>query len=487
MKRYLIISTLIFISQISLFAQNEDDALRYSYLTFGGTARSMGVGGAFGALGANFSTLSVNPAGIGLYKGSEFTFSPSLYVGKTSSTYQGNTYDDMRFNFNFGNIGLVLSSPASQKLSDNGWKNIQFGIGLNRTNNFNTRMVIEGNNSSSSMLDSWAQDAKGQTYDNLSRFDLGLAFDTWLLDTISGDPTRYKNAAPAGGVLQRKSVNAWGSMNEWVISMGANYNDKLYIGATLGFPFLKYNQESNYSEVALANEIGFDKFRQFNYNENLTTDGSGFNFKFGLIFKPVDFIRIGAAIHTPTYFYDMTDNYSSSVKSKFDNGDTYSADSPDGKFNYKLTTPMRAIGSLAFIIGKAGLLSADYEFVDYSEARFRSGNSDVYFDVNDAIRNKFTSASNIRVGTEWRLNQFNFRGGYAMYGSPFKSGINDAVTTSYTFGLGVKEADYFLDFAYVFSQSKEKYYLYNDFNNLVNPPSNKSTNQNFIMTLGFRF
>lgn len=275
-------------------------------------------------------------------------------------------------------------------------------------------------------------------------------------------------------------------MNEWVITMGGNYNDKLYIGATLGFPFLKYSDETSYKEVALASDIAFDQFRQFTYNENLTTEGSGFNFKFGLIFKPVDFIRIGAAIHTPTYFYDMKDTYTSSVKSKFDNGDVYQEDSPEGKYNYKLTTPMRAIGSLAFIIGKIGLISADYEFVDYSEARFRSGDAGVYFDVNDAIMNKYTSASNIRLGTEWRVNQFNFRGGYAMYGNPFKSGYYDASRTSYTVGLGIKDVDYFLDFAYVLTQGKEDYYLYGT-NVPLNPAKNTLTSSTFIMTLGFRF
>ncbi|MHC1708360.1 MAG: OmpP1/FadL family transporter [Bacteroidales bacterium] len=487
MKRYMSIVAVLMAVTINLSAQNEDDALRYSYLTFGGTARSMGVGGAFGALGADFSTLSTNPAGIGLYKQSEFTFSPSLYVGKTSSIYQGKSMDDLRYNFNLGNLGMVLSFPAHQSATTSGWKNVQFGLGINRTNNFNNRMVIDGNNTASSMLDAWTVDAGGQNYDNLSRFDLGLAFDTWLLDTIAGDPYHYKNAAPAGGVMQRKSVNEWGSMNEWVMSLGANYNDKFYIGATMGFPFLKYSLESSYSETALASDIAFEQFRKFTYNENLVTEGSGFNFKFGMIFKPVDFIRIGASIHTPTYFYNMSDTYSSVVKSEFDNGDSFKEESPEGKYDYKLNTPMRATGSIAFIIGKFGLLSADYEFVDYSESRFRSKDADVYFEVNDAIRMKYTATSNIRLGTEWRYNQFNFRGGYALYGSPFKSDINDAARTSYTFGIGIRETDYFLDFAYIFTQSKQDYYLYSNTNVPLNPAYNETTNQNFIMTLGFKF
>lgn len=487
MKKTAILLSFLFLAQFQLFAQNEDDALRYSFLTFGSTARSMGLAGAFGAVGADFSTLSVNPAGIGLYNSSEFSFSPSMYVGKTTSSYNGRSFDDMRYNFNLGNAGMVLTFPTNTQANNSGWKNIQFGFGINRNNNFNNRMVIEGTNNSSSLLDTWVLAADGTVPENLSEFDLGLAFNTWLLDTITGNPTRYKNAVPGGGVLQRKSINSSGSMNEWVISMGANYDDRLYFGATLGFPFLRYNEESSYNELALAPEIGFDQFREFTYHQNLQTDGSGFNFKFGLIFKPVEFIRIGAALHTPTYFYNMHENYSSSIKSKFDNGDNFSEKSPEGSFDYKLNTPMRAIGSIAFIVGKYGLVSADYEFVDYSESRFRANDVDVYFDVNDAIRSKYTTASNLRVGTEWRIDKFSVRGGYALYDSPFKSNVNDAARTSYTFGLGLREAGYFMDFAYIFSKAKEDYYIYDPSRVPLSPSKNEIISQNFLLTMGFRF
>jgi opacity protein-like surface antigen len=245
--------------------------------------------------------------------------------------------------------------------------------------------------------------------------------------------------------------------------------------------------ESSYKETALSEDIAFDPFKEFSYNEKVVTEGSGFNFKFGFIFKPADFVRVVAAVHTPSYFYNMKDTYSSSMKSSFSNGDSYKEDSPDGEYDYKLNTPMRVIGSIAFIIGKFGLVSADYEFVDYSEARFRSEDADVYFEVNDAIRAKYSTANNIRLGTEWRYNQFNFRGGYAIYGSPFKTDINDAARTSYSFGIGIRDVDYFLDLAYVYTQSKEDYYLYD--NSAINflPAKNENTSQNFILTLGFKF
>ena len=89
-------------------AQTPNDALRYSQTTFGGTARSMGVGGAFGALGGDFSVASSNPAGLGIYQKSEVVFTPSLFVSNTETAYLGETKTDGRSNFNFNNLGIVL-------------------------------------------------------------------------------------------------------------------------------------------------------------------------------------------------------------------------------------------------------------------------------------------------------------------------------------------------------------------------------------------
>ncbi len=485
MKKLYFLLTVILLLPFTLSAQNEDDALRYSFLTFGGTARSLGLAGAFGAVGADFSTLSTNPAGIGLYKSSEFTFTPSLFAGKSSTNF-GKTYEDQRYNFNFSNVGMVLAFPANTELTRSGWKYFQFGFGINRNQDYNNRMVINGENHQSSLLDQWVKLANGKAWDELDAFDVDLGYWTYLInpDSAAGE-NQWSTAVPAGGLLQRKDIDARGSMNEWVFTLGANYDDRLYFGATLGFPFLNYHEESTYQEEALADVIGTDQFRNFSYHQNLDVDGSGVNFKFGMIFKPVDFIRIGAAVHTPSYFYNLHENYSSSVNSEFDDGKTYTKDSPEGKYDYKLNTPMRAMGNIAFIFGQYGLISVDYEFVDYSESRFRSSDAEVYFDVNDAIRNKYTTASNLRVGGEYRIDQFTLRGGYALYGNPFKSGINDSERTSYSGGIGMRQDNYFLDFAYVYTGWKQDYYMYSS--KLVGPSKNEYSAHNFLMTLGFKF
>lgn len=482
MKRMIICAAAIMFT-MAASAQNDADALRYSMIGFGGTARYTSMGGAFGALGADFSTLSTNPAGIGAYRKNEITFTPSIYTGKTESTYNGTSSEDLRYNFNFSNVGMVC---AFKKNNDDkeGWKSVNFGFGLNRYNNFHNRIDIEGPNASNSLMNVYLDNAQGKSPDNLGSFDTQLAFYTYLIDTLSGGTTYYSNV-PLGGLQQRKSIETRGAMQEMVLTLGANYNNKLFIGGTFGFPHIRYNEVSSYSETDAADTLG--NFKSFTYDEDVTTTGSGFNFKFGLIYVPVDAdmlkVKIGAAVHTPT-FYSMHENWSDRMSSKFDNGNSYSENSPTGDYNFQLTTPMRTIGSLAIQIGQYGTISADYEFVDYSEARLRAHDYK-FFDENDNIQKKYTTANNLHFGAEAVLGLFSLRGGYAIYGSPYKSGINDGKKTVISGGFGIIDKGYFIDFAYAHSISDEDYYLYQY--DVLNPASLEKTSDNFLITLGFRF
>ncbi|MFA4852772.1 MAG: hypothetical protein WC599_09660 [Bacteroidales bacterium] len=483
MKRLkiLIAGAAIMIS-IVVNAQSDIDALRYSMIYFGGTARYSSMGGAFGAVGADFSTLSTNPAGLGVYRKNEITFTPSVYAGKTSSVYNGKTTEDMKYNFNLSNFGMVYALKTNKRNDEVGWKSINIAFGLNRYNNFHNRMNIEGQNNQNSMMTMYLDNAQGVSTDNLDPFSTELAFNTHLIDTLNG-ATDYICNVPNSGINQRKTIETKGAMQEMVFALGANYNNKLFIGGTFGFPYVRYLEQSTYKEM---DSDTITDFKSFTLNEDLTTTGSGFNFKFGLIYVPVDIemlkVKIGAAVHTPTFFA-MHDEWSKTMKSSFENGN-HSAGSPQGSFDYQLTTPMRVVGSIAFQIGQYGTISADYEFVDYSEARLRS-ESYKYFDENDNIQAKYTATNNIRIGAEAALGLFSLRGGYAIYGSPYKSGINDGKKTAISGGFGIIDKDYFIDFGYVYSKAEEDYYLYNSSH--VNPVNNEMTSHNFLITLGLKF
>jgi hypothetical protein len=493
MKPFIIFIALV-AGFLSVDAQNEVDALRYSRLSVVGTARYSGLGGAFGALGADFSSLSVNPAGIALYRTSDFSITPSLYMADAKSVYYGEQNTNSRSNFSLGNVGFV--SVTNTGAGQNSFlRKVMFGFGLNRTNDFNNHILIKGFNDRSSLLTVYRDQANGNTPSQLSGQDFlnkygyspSLAYDTYLIDETSVGSHEYFNDMPDGGVTQEMKLKTSGSMNEMVLSMGVNLKDKFFLGATVGIPYMRYFEKSTYSEIdSDSTNFYFNSFTQTN---TLSTTGSGINLKIGMIYKPVDFIRIGAAFHTPTYYGKMTDKYTSTMVSVFDtiiadNRNSFSSSSPNGEYEYSLTTPLRAIGSIAFIFGKYGLLSADYEYVNYKGARLNAESYD-FSDENYAIRHKYKGSSNLRLGTEWKYGQFSIRGGYGIEGDPYKSGVNNCKSNSYSLGLGYREKTFYLDLGYLHTSRSEDYYLYDA--SYSDPSRITLMSSSIMLTYGVRF
>ena len=483
MKRILII--VLFISSIpTLFSQNSSDALRYSRILYGGSARFQGLGGTFGAVGADFSSIATNPAGLGLFTSSEMTLSPSIRMENSYSNYNMETNRDNKFNVGMNNLGLVFHLDGNDK-SSSGFKGFNVAFGMNRQNDFNSRVFMEGTNNKNSLLTQYVNILNNtpggvipQMINDQYPFDIALAFNTFLIDTLNN---RYFNDAPKGGVIQSKLVTTEGSINEFDIAFGANYNDRLYIGATIGIPVIRYYEHSQYREV--KNDTAIHYFKSMTFNQELETHGTGINLKIGLIYRPGDWIRVGAAIHTPTYYNNMRDNWDSDMTGELTFG-TYSSSSPLGSFDYQLTTPFRAIGSVAFIIGKFGLISGEYEYVNYSQSSF-SASSTSFSDVNNDIKNKYKTPLNLRFGTEWRIQNFLLRGGFGYYGSPYQSGINSSEMVVASFGWGYRVKHFFFDMTYRWSQTKEDYYFYDP--TMVNPSQNRYTTNALTSTVGFRF
>ncbi len=485
---------LFFISQFILLSftigQNDMDALRYSSTTFGGTARSMGMAGAFGSLGADFSTLSTNPGGIGLYTKSELSITPSFYIGSTQSTYNGMEARDHQYNFNLSNAGIVFASPTASKNSV--FKSFQFGFGVNRINNFNNRELTEGYNNRNSITDTWVDFANGIYFGDIEddvnsnySFDLTPAWLTYMIDTLPGTVDQYYGAVPNGSnVYQRFERNTWGSMNEMVLSFGTNVSDRFYMGATMGFPFIRYFDENRYTEIDMNGDI-YD-FNELSKYSELTTTGSGFNFKFGMILKATDWLRIGGAVHTPTWYNNMRDTWYSEYSSNFDNGDSFFERTPVGNYDYRLETPWRAIGSASVILMQRAIISTEYEFIDYSSARLRAPGYNFY-DENRDINTKYRPTHNFRAGAEYRVDGIYFRLGGAYYMSPYADNLNDADRFYYTGGIGVRDRNFFIDLAFVHSVSEADYYLYSSPGVTPDPVRNRSITNNLLLTLGLRY
>ena len=487
MKKRILNTVFIFGLIIETTAQTDVDALRYSGSSTTGTARFTAMSGAFGALGGDFSSIAQNPAGIAIYRSSEFTFTPSINVGKTSSTFLGNNSDERKYNFNIGNVGLVYTRILPDNGNSSGWKSWNFGIGYNRLTGFHNRTYYEGLNTSNSLLDRFAENATGNDPADLDPYNEYLAYNSYM---INPDPNLvYSGVIPDGQEIQQRSSESRGAIGETIIVFGGNYSNKLYIGGALGLKNLRYVESSTYEETDPDTAIPY--FSRLKFQQDLTTRGVGVDLKFGMIYRVSDFFRMGVAVETPTW-YTMHDIYKTSLTGKLDTGSvrTFNSESPDGEFDYEFTSPFLASASMAFVIKTQGLISIDYQFSDYGESRFdASGIS--FSDVNSLILKKYKETHTIRIGTEWLYQNFAFRGGYSMSTSPFNSSYavsgSDFARTGISAGIGYREDNLFLDLGYARIQSNEFYQPYTLSTEEVPGVKNKVVTSNFTFTFGVKF
>ncbi|MFT4545823.1 MAG: hypothetical protein ACI9EQ_002303 [Bacteroidia bacterium] len=489
MKKSIIILFAVCMMSSAVFAQNEMDALRYSQLNVLGTARASAMGGAFGALGGDMSSMSINPAGIGVFNKATASATISILSAGTNATYLGTNTSDNKLNMNIGNAGFVARfkrKKASEKQW--AWKAFHIGASYNRTASFQRRTTVLGVNSSSSLVDSWVgqlNNAEKEYTDIPTDLAPGaeftnafLGWGTFLIDTMPGSTNSYlNNATPFFGQTEQVRETTKGSMGEIALTFGGNFGNKLYIGATVGIPRINYELERVYTESDTQDTIA--DFSSFTKTDYLKTSGSGFNFKFGLLYRPVKWLRLGGAVHTPTFF-EIDEAFSSVVTSNIDDSQ-YTLSTVEGNFDYSLQTPFRAIASLGFVIGKVGLFSAEYEYVNYSLAKFSSRNYS-FNSENTNVKNRLHWAGNIRVGTEWRIKKLSVRGGFGINGDPFTGGYNFD-NTRYSLGLGYRFKKFFTDLTYNLHRTASAYEVYGD----AELAGTVTLNNSILMTFGFRF
>jgi len=489
---------LISLMQISVSAQNEIDALRFSELDWQGTARFMGAGRAFGAVGAEFSALNTNPASIGLYKRSEVTFTPmTLSIYKNTSAYNGTNTLAQGVKYNVGSAGMVWALPG---VSSTLWKKFQIGFGFNRIKNYGNVFSIEGGSLGSTIGYAIAKSAEGIDYLDINALDrngnyiwpeLGIAWDSYLIDPAPGSFTSYVPALAGVDMFQSSNVIRAGGNDEMIFSFGTNYDDMLFLGATLGVPFINFAENRTYREVNDTEPDVFE-FQNITITDRLSVRATGINLKLGIIYQPVDFLRIGVAFHTPTYYGNVRDYFERQISARFwdinNNGQRIFHNIGDGyanRFNYSLTTPLRATANVAFFIQQRAFISAEYELTDYSMATMYSTSYN-FNTENKNIQNLYGLNHTVRVGAEVSLTQvFSLRAGYNYISSPYKDDINDGSKHYASAGFGFRTRVFYGDFAYAFITSKEKYWLYDP--RFVNAVDHKFITHRVILTMGVRF
>ena len=480
LKKILIYS--LSIIGINSSAQNHIDALRYSKESLFGSARFTAMGGAFGSLGANANSSSYNPAGIATYTTSEFSGTFDFLSLETETQYYENSSYDSKGKVSIPNLNYINANVFSpEDVGD--WNRFNFGIGYNKLDDYNKNISFNAEQNEHSFSEILFNAAQGNEFDALNSFDALLGFNTYLIDTVGG--TSSYASVVRGDMNKVQSFNSQesGSKNEFYISFGTAYQNRLFIGATIGFPGIDFNQYTSIREENFSgSEDEIIDLKYFDYNTNLYVSGSGINLKLGLIYKLDDQIRYGFALHTPT-FYEIHEEYWSSINTEFTLGESYYSESFLGVFDYSLNTPFKVINSLSCVIKKTAIISLDFEYLDYSMANI---NSDFYNfnSVNNDIKSYYTSSSNLKIGGELKIHpQLSIRGGYAYYGSPFTGELNDASQEYLTMGFGLKVNQYFFDLALLNSMSKENLFIYEG----ANATSISNSRGSLMLSTGFKF
>jgi hypothetical protein len=467
----------------SIAAQNTDDALRYSQTHTGGTALSAGMGGALGAVGADFSVVNVNPAGLGLYRQSEFGGSLSLFSASGTGTFYGSSDDDRKVNFNIPDLHLVIQSPNPNRLKTNGWLSTTFAVGYTKQQNFAERWAFRGVNPKNSLVNQFILSAGNASPDNLDPFGAGLAYQTYLIDPNTDSSGYTSIQGPLnGGMTQRGYMDARGRSGETNIAFAGNYSNRVYVGGSLAIRRAIYEKTFTYTERNDTDSI--PSFESLQYTQTQSDRATSIAFRGGAIFRVNDFLRLGASAFLPLD-YTVNTSYSSSLETSLASG-SHSYESPDGEYRYRLRNPARFTFSGAFIFEKYGMLSVDYEMVDYSKLRLNddAGSFDAY---NDRMRDEFKATGNLRVGLEARFDELYLRGGLQMIGSPYQNTAFGKNTMIYSLGAGYRIREFYFDVAYAFSNSTSDYFPYSAPGLDYYPASIAQFKGNFVASMGTRF
>jgi hypothetical protein len=514
MKKYLL--SIILLTGTHLFAQIPEDILKYSFFPQNGSARNLAIGGAMGSLGGDITATYVNPAGLGNFRTGEFVFTPSWFMNNNSADFRDTRFKNKKNNFGMGPIGLVFGAgnPYDLKSSQ------AFSIAVTQTVSFNNTLQYKGYNNFSSFAEQWAEEVAKSGLDidgvlNGSQYAYGSApaLYTYLVDTFRVGNDLQVRALPeflqANGqsLLQEKTIDTRGGIYEIALGYAYNKKDKWLFGGSVGIPIVSYENTTSFRESDTSADKN-NNFDYFNYVDNYTTRGAGLNLKLGVIYKPQEYIRLGLAVHTPTYMISMTDKRSTSLETSTENYNGLATVSSNeftngqpGESRYSMLTPWKVMVSGSYVFREVqdvrrqkAFITADIEYTGYQQSGFYSSNEDptdeelTYFKtLNKVIRNQYKGNFNFRLGGELKFNVIMARLGAAYYTNPYKDPALKANRVLLSGGLGYRNKGFFIDVTYVhaFNKDVDVAYRLQDKNNTF--ASLRNQRGNIAATVGIKF
>lgn len=501
---------------LTSMCQLPEDVLRYSYFPQHGSARNMAIGGAMGSLGGDINALYVNPAGLGLYKTRELVLSPGVIFNSNKANFRGTDTKSNKSGFDLGTSGIVIGYNGRNSK----WTSQAFSFGISQTANFNNFVSYKGQNNQSSYSEQFAGQLQqsGLSLDealNTQAFAYGTApaIYTYLIDTFPNGAGGYNIKGLPEFLLekgialdQQKTIETKGGIYELALGYAANMDDKFYIGGSLGIPIISYSRFTKYRESDPSGNAD-NNFDYFELNDYLTTKGFGVNGKLGVVFKPEEAIRIGLAVHTPT-FYTLTDKETTDLTSATENYTSQAVrkvsstqfTGDEGKTLYTATSPWKAIFSGSYVIREVndtrrqrGFITADIEYVGYPGSNFKADGENItsndlqyYEDLKSVIKASYKSAFNYRLGGELKFNTIMFRLGGAYYSNPYKDNALQSHLAQVSGGLGYRNHGVFIDLTYVHNLNKDVNFPYRLTDKANTYAVQQNTRGNVVMTVGFK-
>ena len=536
MKRTLIIAALTAIPA-AMSAQTALDAYSLSGSNqLRGTARFMSMGGAFTALGGDLTTLGQNPAGIGVYRYSEVGATLDINFQSVTANTPGSSLNSTQTKAYCNNVGYI----GAVNLHNSVMPFFQWGATYGRKASFDR--VYSGDitslNTSLTNYVAGFTGAEGWTPADLNGYQSGydpfqstlapwtsiLMYNAYGINPSSDSSTDYRglyNGTPGTGSFD---VVEKGYVDEYNINFGGNIMNMVYWGIGFGIEDIDYTNSTYYSEsfnkacISGSNGQGFDTgAASLGLQSWKHLYGTGWNFKVGVIVKPINEFRIGVAVHTPTYYnlnyqgWAQTQfDYSNGINGYYPNTSTYGTS--DDYFTWKYRTPWRLMVGAAGVIGQKGIISVDYEYRPYDKMQVKDYNGNSYTDVVGDIATYYKAQNILRLGAEYRLTpNWSLRAGYSYMSSPvttetrdgyqaiYTSGPDDTETQpSYSFdgdtqfvtaGIGFHIGAFYADAAYVWRHATSSWHAFtpNDYT-AAGPEASITDNQsNIVLSVGFKF
>lgn len=530
MNKKLILAVFSLLVSAGMNAQTIYDATNMAEKDLNGTARFVGMGGAMGALGGDISTIGTNPAGIGIFRSNDAAVSFGFSSVGTESKYGGNTFNAEKNRWQLDNAGFVLSNKIGNQTV---LRYVNFGFNYHRAKSFNKTTSMEGlinltpdgnvvsqtyqmASQAGGMLDYGCNiddvSANGNVFNNNNVGWLAaLGWEGYLYNPIlNGDNQIAGFGAYLPQPYSKVKSRETGGVDQYDFNLSFNFNDRVYLGMTVGAYDLNYTKSFIYSE-------DYDTGEYYDLDSWTRIDGTGFDVKFGAIIRPVETspLRIGLAVHTPT-FYKLTlatnvllnsgtygENQEGETKFYEKTVDSYDfLNNEDMSYDYKLRTPWKYNLSLGYTVGRNLALGAEYEYQDYSSSRLYYPEGDEMRYENSTVKDMLKGVSTFRVGAEYKvIPEFALRAGYNYSSAAYKDGaykdlpLNSVMTdtdyanakskSNYTLGIGYRGSMLYADLAYQYSTYKSDYYAFDD--EYLDKTEVTNTRSRVIFTLGMRF